>query len=108
MFYCSNIIRNIWDDVTNKKAKMKPMVCRPGRGINGDDGYWEPCAPSAYGAVERDLTWFATNNLADKVLIPSITMRDFEKTLLRARPTVAEADLEIFTKFTAEFGEEGV
>jgi len=42
------------------------------------------------------------------VLIPEITMRDFEKTLLRARPTVAAADLDVFTRFTAEFGEEGV
>ena len=52
------------------------------------------------------LQYFADNNLADKVLPPKITMRDFEKVLLRARPTVGKSDLEIFEKFTAEFGEE--
>jgi vacuolar protein-sorting-associated protein 4 len=33
-------------------------------------------------------------------------MRDFEKVLLRARPTVSQGDLGIFEKFTQEFGEE--
>lgn len=34
-------------------------------------------------------------------------MRDFEKVLLRARPTVSQKDLKVFEDFTAEFGEEG-
>jgi vacuolar protein-sorting-associated protein 4 len=34
-------------------------------------------------------------------------MRDFEKVLLRARPTVSKSDLGIYEKFTSEFGEEG-
>ena len=34
---------------------------------------------------------------------PRISMRDFEKVLLRARPK----DLKEFEQFTAEFGEEG-
>jgi len=38
---------------------------------------------------------------------PQISMRDFEKVLLRARPTVSKSDLGIYEKFTAEFGEEG-
>lgn len=42
----------------------------------------------------------------DQVLPPMITMRDFEKVLTRARPTVGKSDLAIFEKFTAEFGEE--
>lgn len=33
-------------------------------------------------------------------------MRDFEKVLMRARPTVSKNDLAIFERFTAEFGEE--
>jgi vacuolar protein-sorting-associated protein 4 len=40
------------------------------------------------------------------VVPPQITMRDFEKVLLRARPTVSTGDLGVFEKFTAEFGEE--
>ncbi len=38
---------------------------------------------------------------------PVISMRDFEKVMLRARPTVSKSDLEVFEKFTKEFGEEG-
>jgi len=38
---------------------------------------------------------------------PNITFRDFEKVLLRARPTVSAADLAVYVKFTSEFGEEG-
>ena len=38
---------------------------------------------------------------------PVITMRDFEKVLLRARPTVSNKDLAVFEEFTKEFGEEG-
>ena len=67
---------------------------------------YEACSPSEQGAQEMTLQYFADNNLADKVLPPRITMRDFEKVLPRARPTVGKSDLEIFEKFTAEFGEE--
>lgn len=38
---------------------------------------------------------------------PKITFRDFEKVLLRARPTVSTKDLEVYENFTSEFGEEG-
>lgn len=84
------------------------MACRPGTGPERASGYWEPCAPSAPGATEKDLTWFATNDQADKVLVPSITRADFEASLHRARPTVSSDDLELYEKFTSEFGEEGV
>jgi vacuolar protein-sorting-associated protein 4 len=67
---------------------------------------YEACSPAEPGAEERNLQWFADNNLADKVLPPRITMRDFEKVLTRARPTVSKSDLGIFEKFTEEFGEE--
>lgn len=33
-------------------------------------------------------------------------MRDFDKVLDRARPTVSTKDLEVFERFTEEFGEE--
>lgn len=78
---------------------------RKARGENGEEVY-EACSPSATGAQELTLQWFADNNLADKVMPPKITMRDFEKVLTRARPTVSKNDLEIFEKFTEEFGEE--
>lgn len=82
--------------------------CRPANGPNGVEGYWEPCAPSAQNAQEKDLAWFALNNLADKVLVPPITRSDFESSMYRARPTVGQDDLAKYEKFTAEYGEEGV
>lgn len=70
------------------------------------DGNWEPCAPSDPGAQEVNLQYFADNNMTEKVIPPRISMRDFEKVLTRARPTVSKDDLTIFEKFTSEFGEE--
>jgi vacuolar protein-sorting-associated protein 4 len=41
------------------------------------------------------------------VVIPAITRRDFDRALLRARPTVSLSDLTTFERFTEEFGEDG-
>jgi vacuolar protein-sorting-associated protein 4 len=41
------------------------------------------------------------------VLPPRITRADFDRVLLRARPTVSPDDLDVHTRFTAEFGEKG-
>jgi vacuolar protein-sorting-associated protein 4 len=72
---------------------------------DGGDGY-EPCAPGAPGAQEVSLQYFADKGLADRVLPPTITRADFDKVLLRARPTVSPGDLAQYEKFTDEFGEE--
>ncbi len=73
---------------------------------DGGEG-WEACSPSDPGAVEYDLDKFASEGLADRVVIPMIHRRDFEKVLTRAKATVSEDDLQVFEKFTKEFGEEG-
>lgn len=83
-------------------------ACRPAKGPNGEAGYWEPCAPSVPSAKEADLAWFASQDLADKVLVPPIVLQDFLASLQRARPTVSADDLAVYEKFTSEFGEEGV
>ncbi|CAL5223306.1 g5797 [Coccomyxa viridis] len=79
------------------------------RQTKGTDGQpvYEPCAPSERGAVEATLTQLAEKGLAPQVQPPRISMRDFEKVLLRARPTVSGKDLKVFEDFTKEFGEEG-
>jgi vacuolar protein-sorting-associated protein 4 len=41
------------------------------------------------------------------VVPPRITRADFDRVLLRARPTVSVADLETHIRFTKEFGEKG-
>ncbi|KAK9799427.1 hypothetical protein WJX73_009295 [Symbiochloris irregularis] len=66
-----------------------------------------PCSPGDKGAFEATLITLAERGLAAGVQPPKICMRDFEKVLLRARPTVSATDLVTHTNFTKEFGEEG-
>lgn len=54
----------------------------------------------------RSNTLLTADLVSVQVLPPRISMRDFEKVLLRARPTVSKDDLGVFVKFTDEFGEE--
>ena len=86
---------------TQDATHFKPIKTK-----EGADG-WIACAPSDPQAVEHTLQEFADENIADKVVIPPITKHDFDIVLLRARPTVSTDDLEVFTRFTEEFGEEG-
>lgn len=67
----------------------------------------EPCSPGEKSAIAVTLTELAEQGMAVQVHPPNINMRDFEKVLLRARPTVSHGDLKIFEKFTSEFGEDG-
>merc|ERR1712072_6852 len=68
---------------------------KPTKKADGTDG-WIACAPSDPQAVEHSLQQFADENLADQVVIPPISMSDFEIVLLRARPTVSHDDLAVF------------
>ena len=43
----------------------------------------------------------------EKLLVPDITLQDFEKAAKRTRPSVAPEELQRFTDWTAEFGMEG-
>lgn len=67
----------------------------------------EPCSPGEEGAFTATLQSLADQGHASLVHPPNITMRDFEKVLVRARPTVSPGDLQVYEKFTSEFGEEG-
>ena len=44
---------------------------------------------------------------AMQILPPPISRTDFDKVLVRQRPTVSKADLDVHERFTKEFGEEG-
>jgi len=99
-------------NVVVKDVLMQPIrvlgeathfICR--RGENGDT-FYEPCSPGMPEAVEMTLKNFVDKGITDKVQPPKISMRDFEKVMLRARPTVGKGDLTVFTNFTNEFGEE--
>ena len=58
-------------------------------------------------AWESSLEQLASLGYGGQVMPPKITVNDFRKVLLRARPTVAKKDLELHERFTKEFGEEG-
>jgi vacuolar protein-sorting-associated protein 4 len=72
-------------------VSLLPQIKHP---VTGGDGY-EPCAPLAPGAQECTLQYFADKGIADQVVPPVITMKDFEKVLERARPTVSVKDLVV-------------
>lgn len=66
-----------------------------------------PCSPGDGNAFLATLASLAEAGKASLVQTPVISMRDFEKVLVRARPTVSPKDLETHISFTKEFGEEG-
>ena len=66
-----------------------------------------PCSPGDPAAFPATLASLAETGKASQVQTPVISMRDFEKVLVRARPTVSTKDLDTHIKFTSEFGEEG-
>jgi vacuolar protein-sorting-associated protein 4 len=66
-----------------------------------------PCSPGDPAAWASSLEQLADLGYAASVMPPNITANDFRKVLLKARPTVAKADLEVHERFTKEFGEEG-
>jgi len=66
-----------------------------------------PCSPGDKQAFETTLHQLADEGKAAMVTVPPITLADCRKALLRARPTVSEDDLVMYSKFTSEFGEDG-
>ncbi|CAG8950933.1 hypothetical protein HYFRA_00003150 [Hymenoscyphus fraxineus] len=62
-----------------------------------------PCSPGDAGAIE--MNWTEVD--ADKLLEPPLTLRDFEKAVKGARPTVSQEDIKRSKEWTEEFGSEG-
>lgn len=62
-----------------------------------------PCSPGDAGAME--MNWTEVD--ADKLLEPPLTLRDFEKAVKGARPTVSQEDIKRSKEWTEEFGSEG-
>ncbi|KAI3507055.1 hypothetical protein L1887_21794 [Cichorium endivia] len=68
---------------------------------------WVPCGPRHPGAIEITMQDLAAQGQAEKILPPPISRTDFDKVLVRQKPTVSKSDLELHDRFTREFGEEG-
>jgi vacuolar protein-sorting-associated protein 4 len=70
-----------------------------------DDGVEKltPCSPGAAGAMV--MNWTEVDS--DKLLEPPLQLRDFEKAVRSARPTVSQEDIKRSEEWTNEFGSEG-
>ena len=73
---------------------------------DGSHGYM-PCSPGAQGAFEATMHTLKEAGYAEQVIPPPISRNDFERALVRARPTVSAADLDMYIQYTKEFGENG-
>lgn len=62
-----------------------------------------PCSPGDQGAME--MTWMDVDS--EKLLEPTLTLKDFVKAIKGSRPTVSGEDLKRSADWTAEFGSEG-
>lgn len=86
---------------TQEATHFKPM-----RGKDGSVSY-VPCTPSDKEAFEASLDSLDQAGYSKDVVPPPITRDDFERALVRARPTVSPDDLKVYEDFTQEFGETG-
>jgi vacuolar protein-sorting-associated protein 4 len=77
--------------------------------VPGDNGkeVLEPCSPGDSQGFPSTLDELDRKGLAKRVMPPKITKSDFDRVLVRARPTVGRDDLKVYEDFTNEFGEEG-
>ncbi|KAF2400058.1 vacuolar protein sorting-associated protein 4 [Trichodelitschia bisporula] len=62
-----------------------------------------PCSPGDAGAMEMDWTQVDSERLEE----PPLLLKDFEKAIRTARPTVSQEDLIRNSEWTKEFGSEG-
>jgi len=62
-----------------------------------------PCSPGDRGAMEMDWTQVESEQLLE----PPLLLKDFEKAIRTARPTVSQSDLDRNADWTKEFGSEG-
>jgi vacuolar protein-sorting-associated protein 4 len=67
---------------------------------SGERAKWKPCSPSDPNAVEK--SWTEVDS--DELLEPSLTLKDFLKSLDNVRPTVTEADIKRHDDWTNEYG----
>jgi vacuolar protein-sorting-associated protein 4 len=79
------------------------------KAVVGEDGkeILEPCSPGDAQGFPSTLDELDSQGLAKRVMPPKISKSDFDRVLVRARPTVGKDDLKVYEDFTREFGEEG-
>lgn len=93
----------VWDVLFEPMRKTQDAMFF----VRADNGAWMPCGPKRSGAVQITMQELAAKGLAAQITPQPISMMDFEKVLARQRPTVSKRELDVHTRFTREFGEEG-
>ena len=86
-------------DATHFKWKSKSPEAR------NEQSILEPCSPGDPEAFEATLETLDQASYTKRVVPPPITREDFERALVRARPTVSAQDIKAYDDFTHEFGE---
>jgi vacuolar protein-sorting-associated protein 4 len=64
--------------------------------------HYQPCSPGEKGSIEKNWTDIGS----DELLEPDLTIADFLRAALIARPSVNQDDLAQYVKWTEEFGQE--
>jgi vacuolar protein-sorting-associated protein 4 len=65
--------------------------------------HYTPCSPGDKEAIEMNWTEVGTEELLE----PELALPDFLRSAATARPSVNQADLNQYVKWTQEFGQEG-
>ena len=91
--------------VVVQEALMQPVRnCQLARHFRiNHEGLYEPCDPHGPGA--QAMTWMDIPG--DRLAVPLVTMRDFVDVMRRAKASVGASELDRYTEWTREFGEEG-
>jgi vacuolar protein-sorting-associated protein 4 len=95
------VFQPVWktQDATHFKWKSKLPEAR------NEQSILEPCSPGDPEAFEATLETLDQASYTKRVVPPPITREDFERALVRARPTVSAQDIKAYDDFTHEFGE---
>jgi len=96
--------------VAVKDVLMEPIrMLKDATHFKSHAGGIVPCSPADPDPTkfEATLTGLMEAGRNAEVVPPTITKSMFFKVLGKSKPTVSKEDLEVFDKFTSEFGEEG-
>eukprot|EP00127_Corallochytrium_limacisporum_P001198 Clim_evm33s44 gene=Clim_evmTU33s44 len=87
-------------EATHFKQVSGPDPTNPKQTCND---LWTPCSPGDPQAIEKN--WMDIPG--DKLYVQPVRKRDMLAALAAVRPSVSQDDIDMHTKFTEEFGQEG-
>ena len=79
------------------------QVMAPNRKDQSITKHYMPCSPGTEGAIEMHYDALSSDDLLE----PDLTVGDFVRAVQNGRKSVNNDDLAQYTKWTAEFGQDG-